>query len=442
MSLTFDEARHFLSRTGFGATPEDIRQLMRLDRGAAVSQALTVPTHKAQTPAPPWIDRLPPLPKERKHWSESARKAFREARRAEGQELKIWWYRELLSTRSPLLERMTLFWHNHFTSSLQKVKWPPFLYQQNVLFRIHASGSFRTLLHAVAKNPAMLLYLDTQTNHREHPNENFARELFELFTLGEGHYTEADIKQAARAFTGWHLDHRTGAFRVEQRKHDDGRKEIFGKFGSFDGDDILSLTLEQPQVARHLVGKLWREFISDEPDSVEVDHLAGSFRQKNYNIAALLTDLFLTPHFWAAENRGCLIKSPVELMVGTGRLFNLAIEEPLQLVRYGRRLGQDLFDPPNVKGWPGGTRWITTATLLDRTQLLHRAIRGHETGHSNEQGMAGMAQSQNANWLATEPFDIVQATLLPLKPVQPPDSGEDRIQAVRQCVLDPVYQLK
>ena len=151
MSLTFGDARHFLSRTGFGATPDDIRLLMRLDRGAAVSQALTVPTHKAQTPAPSWIDRLPPLPKERKHWSESARKAFREARKAEGQELKVWWYRELLRTRSPLLERMTLFWHNHFTSSLQKVKWPPFLYQQNVLFRIHALGSFRTLLHAVGE---------------------------------------------------------------------------------------------------------------------------------------------------------------------------------------------------------------------------------------------------------------------------------------------------
>ncbi len=331
MSLTFGDARHFLSRTGLGATPDDIRLLMRLDRGAAVSQVLTVPTHKGQTPAPSWIDSLPPLPNERKHWSESARKAFREARKAEGQELKVWWYRELLRTRSPLLERMTLFWHNHFTSSLQKVKWPPFLYQQNVLFRIHALGSFRTLLHAVAKNPAMLLYLDTQTNHREHPNENFARELFELFTLREGHYSESDIKQAARAFTGWHLDFRTGAFRVEQRKHDHGQKTVFGKSGFFEGDDILSLTLEQPQVARHLVGKLWREFISDEPDSVEVDRLAGSFRQKNYDIASLLSELFLTPHFWASENRGCLIKSPVELMVGTARLFNLAIEAPLHL---------------------------------------------------------------------------------------------------------------
>lgn len=440
MSLTFDDARHFLSRSGFGGTAGEIRRLMKLDRAAAVAQALTVSTNRAQTPPPPWIHRFPPPPYERKQWSEADKKAFHEARKEEGQELKGWWYRELTATNSPLLERMTLFWHNHFTSGLQKVKWPPFLYRQNVLLRTYALGSFRTLLHAVAKDPAMLLYLDTQTNHKEQPNENFARELFELFTLGEGHYHEQDIKEAARAFTGWHLDQRTGVFRIERRRHDGGRKEVFGRSGYFDGDDILSLTLEQPQAARHLVWKLWREFISDEPDPAEVDRLAGQFRQKDYDITSLLKDLFQTPHFWAPEHRGLLVKSPVELMVGTVRLFNLPIDEPTQLIRYGRRLGQDLFDPPNVKGWPGGTRWITTSTLLDRTQLLHRVIRGHELGHS--QGMGDMNRMHVGAWQAEEPLDIVQATLLPLAPVQPLSAGEDRVQAVRHLVLDPVYQLK
>lgn len=440
MSLTFDEARHFLSRISFGGTPEDIRLLMALDRPTAVAQTLVIPTNKAQTPPPPWIHRLPPPPKARKHWSVTERKAFHDELKTQGHELKSWWYRELMTTRHPLLERMTLFWHNHFTSSLHKVRWPPFLYRQNVLLRLHALGSFRTLLHAIAKDPAMVLYLDTQTNHKEHPNENFARELFELFTLGEGHYTEQDIKQAARAFTGWHLDLRTGAFRMELRHHDDGRKEVFGKLGSFEGDDVLSLTLEQPQVARYLVRKLWREFISDEPDPVEVDRLADSFRRKNYEIAGLLNEMFLTPHFWAPENRGVLIKSPVELIVGTTRLFNLPIEDTLQHIGYAHRLGQDLFDPPNVKGWPGGTRWITTSTLLDRTHMLHRAIRGHETGHAH--GMGDMSRAQGAAWLATEPIDIVQATLLPLAPVQPLVAEEDRGQTVHQFVLDPVYQLK
>ncbi|WHZ21804.1 MAG: putative SIGNAL PEPTIDE PROTEIN [Nitrospira sp.] len=440
MSLTFDDARHFLSRSGFGGTPGEIRRLMTLDRAVAVEQALTVSTNQTQTPPPPWIHRLPPPPNERKQWSEADKKAFREARKEEGQELKGWWYRELMATNSSLLERMTLFWHNHFTSGLQKVKWPPFLYRQNVLLRTYALGSFRTLLHAVAKDPAMLLYLDTQTNHKEQPNENFARELFELFTLGEGHYHEQDIKEAARAFTGWHLDRHTGAFRIERRRHDSGRKEVFGKSGYFDGDDILSLTLEQPQTSRYLVRKLWREFISDEPDPTEVDRLAGRFRLKDYDITSLLEELFRTSHFWAPEHRGVLVKSPVELMTGTMRLFNLPIDEPTQLIRYGRRLGQDLFDPPNVKGWPGGTRWITTSTLLDRIQLLHRVIRGHELGHS--QGMSDMNRMHVGTWQAEEPIDIVQATLLPLAPVQPLNADEDRVQAVRHLVLDPVYQLK
>ncbi len=440
MTLTFDEARHFLSRTGFGGTPDEIRRVMTLDRRAAVSQVLSISTNKARTPPPAWIHQLPPLPRIRAVWSDRERHAFHDQLKREGQELKAWWYRELIATSHPFLERMTLFWHNHFTSSLHKVRWPAFLHQQNVLLRLHALGSFRTLLHGVAKNPAMLLYLDTQTNRREHPNENFARELFELFTLGEGQYHEQDIKEAARAFAGWHLDLRTGAFRVDLRHFDDGQKVVFGKTGRFEGDDVLSLTLEQPQVARYLVGKLWKEFVSDQPDQTEVERLAVSFRRSNYDMATVMHDLLLTPQFWAPEHRGVLVKSPVELLVGTSRLFNLPIDDAAHVIGAARRIGQDLFDPPNVKGWPGGTRWITTSTWLDRTQILHRMIRGHELGHP--QGMGEMSQMHGMNWLTTEPLDLVQATLLPLPPVQPVTSDEDRGQAIHQLVLDPVYHLK
>ena len=440
MTLTFDEARHLLSRTGFGGSLDDIRRFMTFDRRAAVAQVLSITTTKARTPPPVWIHGLPPLHHRRTRWSEQERKTFHEQLKIQGRELKTWWYRELVTTPNPLLERMTLFWHNHFTSSVHKVRWPAFLYQQNVLLRLHAMGSFRTLLHAIAKNPAMLLYLDTQTNRKEHPNENFARELFELFTLGEGHYHEQDIKEAARAFSGWHLDLRTGAFRVDVRHFDDGQKTLFGKTGRFEGDDVLSLTLEQPQVARYLTGKLWREFVSDEPEPDELARIAESFRRSNYEIGPLLRDLLLTPQFWAPENRGVLIKSPVELLVGTMRLFNVPIEDASHLIGVARRIGQDVFDPPNVKGWPGGTRWITTSTLLDRHQVLHRMIRGHELGHP--QGMDEMNPSHGVNWLATAPLDLVQATLLPLAPVQPVVLEEDRTQVVHQLVLDPVYQLK
>jgi uncharacterized protein (DUF1800 family) len=166
-------------------------------------------------------------PLERRAMSDDERQALRAQIREHALALKGWWYQEMLSTDTPLTERMTLFWHNHFTPAC-KIKWPPFLYRQNLLLRQHAVGNFRALLHAVSKDPAMLLYLDSQTNRQGAPNENFARELLELFTLGEGHYSEQDIKEAARAFTGWEVERRTGRFRFNPREHDDGTKDISG----------------------------------------------------------------------------------------------------------------------------------------------------------------------------------------------------------------------
>ena len=458
MAMTFDDARHLLARTGFGGTPDETREWSAWDQNQAIAKLLDTVTTRAVTVPPAWINRLPPPQAERKQMGQAEKKAFREERKEESLELKAWWYRELLTTPSPLTERMTLFWHNHFTSSFQKVKWPPFLYRQNVLLRSQALGSFRELLSAVAKDPAMLLYLDTQQNQKDRPNENFARELFELFTLGEGHYSEQDIKEAARCFTGWHVDRRTGSFRVNQAKHDQGMKRLFGRTGLFTGDDALRLTLEQPQVAVHVTQKLWKEFVSDQPDPLEVERLADLFRRGDYRMKPLLQAILTSPQFWASENRGVLIKSPVELLVGTMRLFNLPLLDETALVRAGRRLGQDLFDPPNVKGWPGGVRWITTATLPARWQILQQSIRGHEVGHRHGEVMStgmgmgdGSGMMGTADWLANEPAEVLQATLLAVPPMNPiataptasPDSSiEDRRQVVRQLVLDPAYQLK
>ncbi len=450
MTLTFEDARHLLSRTGFGGSPDDIRSLTQLDRVAAVSRVLDGTHRRAVTPPPRWINKLPPSPERRKHLSQGEKQAFREERKEEALELKAWWYQEMMTTPSPLTERMTLFWHNHFTSSLHKVKWPSFLYRQNLLLRAHALGSFRDLLVETAKDPAMIRYLDTGSNHKDHPNENYARELFELFTLGEGHYTEQDVKQAARAFTGWHIDPDTGGFRFNAKQHDDGVKQVFGTSGRFSGEDMLSLTLKSPQVAIHIIRKLWREFVSDEPEAQEVSRLADTFRSSTYQIKPVLSALLMSPAFWAPENRGALIKSPVELLIGTVRLFRLPVQEPIMLIRAGRRLGQDVFDPPNVKGWPGGTRWITSATLLDRWQILARSIRGHEMGTlHNMQASAGggsrPSMSHNghgAAWLEDEPDEIIKQTLLPTEPVHPLANGEERWHVVRQLVMDPVYQLK
>ena len=439
--MMFEEARHFLARTGFEGTLDEILALAKVDRKTAVEQALAKTISSAGTPAPSWINSRPPHPRVRKAMSPEEKKAFKQERRTRGRELKSWWFQEMVVTPSPLTERMTLFWHNHFTSSLRKVKWPTLLYRQNVLFRRMAVGSFRDLLGAVAKDPAMILYLDTQTNNKDRPNENFARELFELFTLGEGHYSEQDIKEAARAFTGRKLNRRDGSFRIARRQHDNGTKTVLGKTGRLTGDDILAIALDQPWTAVHLVKKLWREFISDQPDPHEVERLARIFRKSDYQLKPVLTELFLSPNFWSQENRGVLIKSPVELMVGTIRLFDLPISDLRMLPRYSRRLGQDLFDPPNVKGWPGGTQWITTNTLLDRWQLLQRGLRGHEMG-GHRHGMKPMMDSHEPTWIKGTTIRELQTVLLPLQPVQPVSEGEERWQAIRDLVLDPTYQLK
>jgi uncharacterized protein (DUF1800 family) len=431
LGLEVDEARHLLARTSFGGTPAEIAALQPLTYEAAVDRLLNSARQQPRTAPPTWVDEAPPTRLERRTMSDEARKAFREQTRAHGVALKGWWYQEMLSTETPFTERMTLFWHGHFTSSLQKVKWPPLLYRQNLLLRQHAVGNFRALLHAIARDPAMILYLDSQTNRRGAPNENFARELLELFTLGEGHYSEQDIKEAARAFTGREVERGTGRFRFNAREHDDGQKTFLGRSGPFDGDAILDMLLAQPRLAVHVTEKLWRAFISDTPDAVEVQRLAAIFRQHDYALKPLLKALFMSSYFRVASNRGTMIKSPVELIVGTLRLLHVPVRDPEILGRAGRYLGQDVFDPPNVKGWPGGQAWITSSTLLARQQFLHRVLRGQDMpGSPHEQMAPGRPAAQFMHML------------LPMAPVNPiPQDAEGRM-VLEHLMLDPVYQLQ
>ena len=431
LGLELDEARHLLARTSFGGTPAEIAALRPLTYEAAVDRLLNSVRQQPRTAPPTWVDEPPPTLLERWTMGEAERQAFRAQVRAHGSALKGWWYQEMLSTDTPLTERLTLFWHNHFTSSLQKVKWPPLLYRQNLLLRQHAMGNFRTLLPTVAKDPAMILYLDSQTNRQGAPNENFARELLELFTLGEGHYSEQDIKEAARAFTGWEVERRTGRFRFNARAHDDGQKTFLGRRGPLNGEAILDILLDQPRLAVHITEKLWRAFISGTPDATEVQRLAVLFRQHDYAIRPLLKALFMSSHFRAASNRGTMIKSPVQLIVGTLRLLHVPVKDPEPLVRAGRQLGQDLLDPPNVKGWPGGNAWITSSTLLARQQFLHRVLRGQDTPSSTNGPMAP--------GLPPEP---VTPILLPIAPVHPLPKDVEGRMVLEHLMLDPVYQLQ
>ncbi len=224
----------------------------------------------------------------------------------------------------------------------------------------------------------MLVYLDNAGSRKQAPNENFAREVMELFTLGEGHYGERDIKEAARAFTGWSLERDTGEYTFRRMWHDYGDKTVLGHSGRLDGDDVLDILLARPEAAEFIAGKVWREFVSPTPDAKEVARWAAIFRSANYEVKPLMRAVLGSQAFWAPDNRAALIKSPVELVVGTLRTFDIHPMDLRPAVFACAALGQNLFSPPNVKGWPGGEAWINSSTLLGRKQWLDRVFRGSE----------------------------------------------------------------
>ncbi|HEY5800638.1 MAG TPA: DUF1800 domain-containing protein [Burkholderiaceae bacterium] len=378
--LGADDARYFLNRTGFAPNAAEVAVYAVLTREQAVDKVLREAQPEARTPvAPEFADSYTP-PSQYRGKSAEERRAVREVEIRHAFALRGWWLREMLATPSPLTERMTLFWHNHFVASQQKVRHSRLMYKQNVLLRRHALGNFSALLHAASKDPAMLIYLDNASNRKGSPNENFAREVMELFTLGEGNYKEQDIKEAARAFTGWSVEPETGEFRFRPMIHDTGDKTVLGKSGNFDGDAVLDILLAQPACAEYLTAKLWREFVSPTPDAAEVKRIAAKLRGSGYDIKAALGELFKSPAFWDPVNRGTLIKSPVELLVGTLKQFEFSYDDPLPFSFAVAQLGQNLFSPPNVKGWPGGDAWINSSSLLARKNVLERLFRAVELG--------------------------------------------------------------
>ena len=368
-------ARHLLGRAGFGATPAEVAAFAPLERAEAVDRLLAGARREAVTPPPASATTFEPYPR-LGQLPEEERKAARQKLVREGLELREWWMREMLDTPSPLTERMTLFWHNHFATSQRKVRITSLMYGQNVLLRREALGNFATMLHEVAKDPAMLIYLDNARSRKEAPNENFAREVMELFTLGEGHYGEPDIKEAARAFTGWSIESTTGQFRYRPFIHDGGVKTVLGKSGRFTGDDVLDILLARPETAEFVATKLWREMVSPTPDPAEVKRIASVFRDSRYQVKPLVRAMLLSDAFWAPGNRAAIIKSPVDVVVGTLRTYDVHPAVLRQSVVASAALGQNLFTPPNVKGWPGGDAWIDSATLLGRKQYLERLFRG------------------------------------------------------------------
>ncbi|HLJ96321.1 MAG TPA: DUF1800 domain-containing protein [Gemmataceae bacterium] len=292
-----------------------------------------------------------------------------------GEQLRGWWLYCMLHGGHPLREKLTLFWHNHFATSLAKVQSVDMMFRQNCLLRVHALGQFGPLLQAISRDPAMLLWLDSNSNVKGKPNENYARELMELFSLGVGHYTERDIRAAARAFTGWRTDGERFVFHPDI--HDGGSKTVLGQTGPWDGGDIVRILLEQPATANFLVRKLYHFFISENanPPDAFLEPLCDSFRQSNYHIVGLVRTMLASRHFYSDHAFRQRIKSPVEFVLGAVqavyRRYADADAEyrplPQQLlVERLSMMGQELFTPPNVKGWPGGRSWLNTSTLLAR----------------------------------------------------------------------------
>ena len=353
--MTVDPARrrtaHLLRRAGFGATAAELDEWSRLSHNDAVERLVSA------VDDPALADRS----------------------LAQGYDLTtmdgyraVWLYR-MRHTDRPLVEKMALFWHSHFATSNAKVNRPGFLFDQYRLFSRQGLGAFGDLVRAVARDPAMMLFLDLQQNRVGKPNENFARELMELFTTGLGPYTEQDVAEAARAFTGWTVVNGVATF--VPRRHDPRPKTVLGVTGRLTGDDVIAILLDRPETATFLARKLARFFVTDAPDAAFVAHLADTLRGSDYDLRTTLAALLRSPEFLAEANYHALIKSPVELLIGTLKAFDIAQVLP-EHVRLLRAMGQDLFAPPTVKGWDGGLAWLSTSTLLQRLTLASTAAGG------------------------------------------------------------------
>ncbi len=386
-----DHASHLLRRAGFGGTPDQIDFLHGLGRRKAVEYLVNYESR----PDDPILLRLEPYqPPPRMAQPDATPQELQELqnqrRRADHRQferLVQWWIETMISSPRPLQEKLVLFWHGHFTSGYREVQSSLALHRQNELFRRLACGNFRDLLIEITEDPAMILYLNTQQNRKQQPNENYARELLELFTLGPGHYTEKDIKEAARAFTGIAIEPQTGDVVYRPGQHDFGDKTFLGRTGRFDPADIIDIILKHPATAEFVARKFWVFFVHEDPDDKTVRALAGVLRRNKYEIRPMLTAMFSSDAFYGERARFTHVRSPVELLVGTMRMLQIAPQDTASLNGGLRLMGQSLMQPPNVKGWDGGAAWITTSTLFNRYNVMGGLLAGNDNPGARQQRM-------------------------------------------------------
>lgn len=406
----YNEARHLLWRAGFGGTPEQIQTLATWGPKKSVDHLLgfreVAYEDSAASAFDPDIMR-PPTTAERQAYRQAAARGDEDAvarfrqRRQEAQridrrqlrEMQRWWLTRMIETPRPLEEKMTLFWHGHFAASYRGVEDSYYMLMQNQMFRTHATGSFADLLHGIIRDPAMLKYLNNNQSTKAKPNENLARELMELFSLGEGQYTENDIKQGARALTGY--TYNDNEFVFHQRQHDNGNKRILGFNGGLDGDGFVNAILSQPSCPRFIASKLYRFFCreiplpSDQQDTTTrtvVREMASTLKQSGYTIEPVLRRLFLSRHFYHGDIVLEQIKSPAVLVVGLIRSLYTPHRSLDTLIEAMALMGQTPLLPPSVKGWEGGTSWINTSTLYARQNIAAYLLTGRQPRRGTPEG--------------------------------------------------------
>ncbi|MFM8569999.1 MAG: DUF1800 family protein [Pirellula sp.] len=350
--------RHLMRRGGFGAKPSEVKQLVQYGPAEAIEAMLG----KRNTQAIESFEQE----------SEQIAKTVQTGGNIES--IAAWWLHRMLHSPSPLVEKMTLFWHGHFATGADKVNDSELMVQQNRLLRKHALGDFRELVQAVSKDPAMLLYLDSATNRKTHPNENYARELMELFCLGEGNYTEQDVQQLARCFTGWEI--RRKSFRFNPYQHDSGAKTLFGTVEVASGEQAIDAVLAHPSMPVFIAGKLVRFLVCDEPtlSAAFLEPLARKFKQADGSIESLVRTILSSKLMLSDWSFGKKVRSPVEFAIEWMRSLQMTTNMS-RLAQGLDGIGQALFNPPNVKGWDGGRAWINSSTLIGRSNLMVDLLR-------------------------------------------------------------------
>ena len=406
MATPVEHILHLYKRFGFGISLEDAKVLRPKKLGDIVNELFNASIVSIGLKSV----SIDSIPKAKEAMTEGMnKKDLNKLINVYSETLNTDWIKQLVNTKAVVREKQTLFWHNHFACRLRN----PYLMQElNNVHRKFALSNFRELLFNVSKHAAMLQFLNNQQNKKQHPNENFARELMELFTLGRGNYTEMDVKESARAFTGWSFNKDTFEYEFKEKQHDFEKKVFLKREGNFSGEDIINILMDQKQTAYFLCKKMYAYYVNDVVDEKRVKELADFYYINQYDTDKLLRKIALSDWFYAPQNRGNKIKSPVDFLVSLNRQFSIEYESNSTLIVIQRGLGQLLFYPPNVAGWPGGKSWINSSTLILRlrlpSMLLNSGVIDIETEDDDpDDGIMAMSKSSYKNYKTLVNWDKI-----------------------------------